>query len=226
MAGGESHGAKRARGIVSVPHWSWGSALGHVGLSSSPGGFPAGVGRPWYSVTHAPHDCVVADTRVPNAWIWSHDRHLEDCDACGRTRGQFFVIRSEDSPSSAALVEKVQQDYLKRLSLNKNNQQHTLFLLAQAVRLRGVSVCLPCASPILGALHRAKCLDNSVPEPISARGRVLRPVAPMHYLRTHAGQGMADRQDGWQTGGRGTPRLVLLRQYSRRGRNLFGKGGD
>ena len=62
------------------------------------------------------------------------------------------------------------------------------------------------------------------------------------YFRTHAGQGsrkgMADRQGGWQTGGRRTPRLVLLRQYddddvyysngrrySRRGRNLFGKGG-
>ena len=49
--------------------------------------------------------------------------------------------------------------------------------------------------------------------------------APMHYLRTHAGQGMADRQDRWQTGGRGTPRLGLLRQDSRRGRDLFGKKG-
>ena len=50
--------------------------------------------------------------------------------------------------------------------------------------------------------------------------------APMHYLRTHAGQGMADRQGRWQTGGRGTPRLGLLRQDSRRGRNLFGKWGE
>ena len=49
--------------------------------------------------------------------------------------------------------------------------------------------------------------------------------APMHYLRTHAGQGRADRQDRRQTGGRGTPRLILLRQCARRGRNLFGKGG-
>ena len=49
--------------------------------------------------------------------------------------------------------------------------------------------------------------------------------APMHYLRTHAGQGMADRQGRGQTGGRGNPRLGLLRQDSRRGRNLFGKGG-
>ena len=57
-----------------------------------------------------------------------------------------------------------------------NNKQRTLRLLAQAVRLRGVSVCLPCAGPILGALHRAKYLDTSVPEPVSARGRVLRPA--------------------------------------------------
>ena len=49
--------------------------------------------------------------------------------------------------------------------------------------------------------------------------------APMHYLRTQAGQGRADRQDRGQTGGRGNPRLGLLRQDSRRGRNLFGKGG-
>ena len=42
--------------------------------------------------------------------------------------------------------------------------------------------------------------------------------APMHYLRTHAGQGMADRQGRGQTGGRGNPRLGLLRQDSRRGR--------
>ena len=37
-------------------------------------------------------------------------------------------------------------------------------------------------------------------------------------------RGMADRQDRWQTGGRRTPRLVLLRQYSRRGRNYLEKG--
>ena len=49
--------------------------------------------------------------------------------------------------------------------------------------------------------------------------------APMHYLRTHVRQGSADRQGRRQTGGRGTPRLVLLRQYSRRGRNLLGKKG-
>ena len=49
--------------------------------------------------------------------------------------------------------------------------------------------------------------------------------APMHYLRTHTGQGMVGRQGRWQTGGRGTPRLGLLRQDSRRGRDLFGKGG-
>ena len=48
----------------------------------------------------------------------------------------------------------------------------------------------------------------------------------MHYLRTHAGQGMADRQDRWQTGGRGTPRLSLLRQYSRRWEELLGKRGE
>ena len=36
--------------------------------------------------------------------------------------------------------------------------------------------------------------------------------------------GMAVRQDRWQTGGRRTPRLILLRQCARRGRSLFGKG--
>ena len=36
---------------------------------------------------------------------------------------------------------------------------------------------------------------------------------------------MADRQDRRQTGGRGTPRLGLLRQDSRRWEELFGKGG-
>ena len=34
--------------------------------------------------------------------------------------------------------------------------------------------------------------------------------APMHYLRTHAIQGMADRQGRRQTSGRRTPRLILF----------------
>ena len=49
--------------------------------------------------------------------------------------------------------------------------------------------------------------------------------APMHYLRTHARQGSADRQDRRQTGGRGTPRLSLLRQYSRRWEEFIWKKG-
>ena len=49
--------------------------------------------------------------------------------------------------------------------------------------------------------------------------------APMHYLRTHAGQGSADRQGRWQTGGRGTPRLSLLRQFSRRWEEFIWKKG-
>ena len=50
--------------------------------------------------------------------------------------------------------------------------------------------------------------------------------APMHYLRTHAGQGMADRQDRWQTGGRHSPRLTLLGQYSRRWEEFIWKRGE
>ena len=50
--------------------------------------------------------------------------------------------------------------------------------------------------------------------------------APMHYLRTHAGQGMADRQGRGQTVGRGNPRLGLLRQDSRRWEEfIWRKGG-
>jgi len=103
------------------------------------------------------------------------DRLLQPCEACGRTCSHFFVIRSEDSPTSRDLVQRVQQAYLHQLSLNNNNRVRTQTLLAKTVELNGVSVCLPCAGPSLGAVHRQQHLAV-VPEQTSLRGRVLKPV--------------------------------------------------
>lgn len=48
--------------------------------------------------------------------VGHNDRLLAECEACGRICSQFFVICSEDSPTSMALVEKLQQAYLRQLT--------------------------------------------------------------------------------------------------------------
>jgi hypothetical protein len=114
----------------------------------------------------------------------TNDRQLQPCEACGLTCGHLFVICPQESPTSQALVQRVQQAYLRQLSLNDNNRVRTKTLLAQTVELNGVSVCLPCAGPSLGALHRQQHLAVAQ-EHTSLRGRVfkLHMAASAHPFR-------------------------------------------